>query len=281
MQRSLAGESSGSELVTFLRSILRQRQNLRAFLGHQNCVLKLSGKAAVLGADGPAIGLVDLGFPDTLVDHWLNRQTGAWADDGFAGLQIGEVRDTRFLMKIAADSVPLEFANHLKALIPSKTVDGSANIDDSAKRLDGTDADPHRIERNLHESLGIWRDLADQKRFGRIAVPPIDDRGEIDVDDVSLAQDVVIRDSVANNLVDAGANRVWVAVVTQTGRRMAVLNRVVVSELVDLSCRDAGPDMRSQVVHDFGIKSASSPEGFAVCVRGVDRNFGQRSGLRP
>lgn len=112
-------------------------------------------------------------------------------------------------------------------------------------------------------------------------MPAINDRGEIDVDDVSLAQDVVIRDPVANDFVDAGTNRVWVAVVTQTGRRVAVLDRVVVSELVDLSGRDATPDMRSQVVHDFGVESAGSPEGLAVCVRRVNRDFGRRPGLWP
>ena len=135
--------------------MLRERQNFGAFLGHQDCVLELSGKAAVLSAHSPAIGFVDFSFPSAFVEHRFDRQTSAGPDDRLAGLQIGEVRNTWLLMEIPADAVALEFTNNLEALISGKTVDGSANVDDSAERLDGMDADPHGIERGLHETLGV------------------------------------------------------------------------------------------------------------------------------
>lgn len=154
-RRSLAVESSGSKLVAFLGAILRERQNFGAFLGHQNRVLELGREAAVLSADGPAIGFVDFGFPIPLVEHRLDRQAGTGTNDGLAGLQIGEVRDAWLLMETAADSVALEFADDLEALVSGKTIDGSADVDDSAEGLDGMNADPHGIECGLYETLGV------------------------------------------------------------------------------------------------------------------------------
>ena len=91
--------------MPFLGAVLRECENLRASFGHQDCVLELSGEAAVLGADGPAVGLIDFSFPIAFVEHWFDRQASAGTDDGFAGLQIGKVRDAGLLMETAADSV--------------------------------------------------------------------------------------------------------------------------------------------------------------------------------
>lgn len=277
-QRSYVAVSLSSEFVTFLRAVLRERHDFWAFLGHQYRVLELGREAAVLSADGPAVGFVDFGFPIPLVEHRFNRQTSAGTNDRLAGLQIGEVRNTWLLMEIAADSVALEFADDLEALISGKPIDGSADVNDSAEGLDGMDADPHGIKCGLHESLGLWRYLTDQKRLGRVAVPTIDDRREIDVDDVSLAQQVVVRDAVTNDFVDAGTNCVRVAVVTQAGGRVAMFERVVVGQLVDLEGGYTGSDVRPEVVHEFRVESAGGSEGVSVRVRRVDRNFGRRPG---
>lgn len=142
-----------SEFVAFLRTVFRERENFGASFGHQDCVLELRGEAAVLSADGPAVGFVDLGFPIAFVEHRFDRQAGAGADHRFAGLQVGEVRDAGLLMEAAADSVALEFADDLEALILGEAINRSANVDDSAERFDGVDANPHRVERGLHEAF--------------------------------------------------------------------------------------------------------------------------------
>ena len=193
----------------------------------------------------------------------------------------GETRDAWLLVEIAADSVALELTHNLVALISGKKIDGSSDVDDSTEGLDGVDADPHGIERGLDEALGIWCDSADQKSFGRVTVPAINNGREIDVDDVSITQQVIVRDAVANYLVDAGANRIRVAVVAQAGGRVAMLDRAVVSQLVDLKSGDAWPDMRSEIVHQFGVESAGGSEGLAIRVRRIDRDLGHRPGLRP
>lgn len=112
-------------------------------------------------------------------------------------------------------------------------------------------------------------------------MPAIDDRGEIDVDDVSLTQQIVVWNTVTNHFVDAGANRVRVAVVAQASGCVTVLDCVVVRQLVDFAGGDAGPDMRSEVVHEFGIESAGGSERVTVRVRRVDRNLGCRTSLWP
>ena len=136
--------------MAFLGAVLRECENLRAFLRHQNRVLKLRGEAAVLSADGPAVGLVDLGFPNSFIEHRFDGQASAGTDDGLSGLQIGEVRNAWLLMEIATDSMTLEFANDLVALILREAIDGAADVDDSAEWLDGSDADPHGVEGGLY-----------------------------------------------------------------------------------------------------------------------------------
>ena len=266
--------------MAFLGAVLRERENFWASLGHQDRVLELSGEAAVLSADGPAVGFVDFGFPIAFVEHRFDGEAGAGTDDCFAGLQIGEVRDAWLLMETAADSVALEFAHDLVALILREAIDRAADVDDSAEGLDGVDADPHRVERRLHKPFHVRSDFADQECFRRVAVPAGDDARQVDVDDVTFSQDVIVGDAVADDFVDAGANRVGIAVVTQARWSVAMLNRVIVGQLVDPAGGDSRPDMRTQKVHDFGVETASGSKGIAVRVSGIDRNFRQRPGCR-
>ena len=253
-----------------------QRENLRAFFRHQNCVFELCGEAAVLSANCPTIGLVDFGFPKAFVEHRLDGQAGAGTNHGLARLQVGKVWNAWLLMETAADSVTLKFANDFVALGFGEAIDRAADVDDSAEWLDGSNANPHGIERGLHESFGMRSDFADQKCFGRITVPAVNDGCEIDVDDVPLAEHVVIRDAVAHHLVDAGANRVRVSVVAKARGGVPVLDGVFVGQLVDLASGNAGPDVRSQEVHDFGVESARGPQSIAIRMSRVDRDLGQR-----
>ena len=265
--------------MAFLGAALRECEYLRAFLGHQNRVLELSGEAAVLSAHRPAVGLVDLGFPNSFVEHWFDRQASAGADDGFTGLQIGEVGNARLLVEIATDTMTLEFANDLVALILREAIDRAADVDDSAERLDGSDADPHRVEGGLHQVFRLRRDVPDEKCFRRIAMPAGNDGREIEIDDVTVSQHIIAGDAVTDDFVDAGANRVGKAVVAQARGSVAVLNGVAVGQLVDLARGHAGSDMRSQEVHDFGVETAGGSQSIAIGVSGVDGNLGQRSGL--
>ena len=268
-----------SKLVAFLRAVFRECEDLRAFLSHQNCVLELGREAAVLSAHGPSVGLVDLGFPNPLVEHWFDRQASAGADDGFAGLQIGEVWNTRLLMETATDAVALEFANDLVALIFGKPIDGSADIDDAAEGLDGSDTDPHRVERGLHQAFRLRRDVPDEKCFRRISVPASNNGCEIEIDDVSVFQNLIAGDAVADDFVDAGTNCVRKTVVAEAGRGMTVLDRVAVGQLVDFASGHASSDMRSKEVHDFGVETTGGSEGIAIDASGIDGNLGQRTGL--
>lgn len=267
----------GSEFVAFLGTVFRERENLWTFLGHQDRVLELSGEAAVLGADGPAVGLIDFGFPIPFIEHRFDRQAGTGTNDRFARLQIGKVRDAGLLVETTADSVTLELADNLVVLLLREAIDRSSDVDDSAERLDGVDADPQSIERRLNEAFGVRSDFADQERFGRVAMPAVDDARQVDVHDVAALQNVVVRDAMADDFIDASTNGIWIAVVTEARRRVAVLNGVIVGQLVDLFGGDAGPDLWTQEVHDLGIESASGSKGIAVHMSGVNRDFGQRS----
>lgn len=95
------------------------------------------------------------------------------------------------------------------------------------------------------------------------------------------AQQVVVRDAVTDDLIHAGANRIRVTIVAQAGGGVAMLERVVVSQLIDLACGDAGSNAGAKVVHEFGVESAGGTKGVAFHVRRIDRDFGRRPGLWP
>ena len=72
---------------------LRRGQNLRTFFGHQNCVLELSTKLAVLCPDCPAIATIKYRFASAEVDHWLDGEAHARVNSVDVGLSIWIVWD--------------------------------------------------------------------------------------------------------------------------------------------------------------------------------------------
>ncbi len=95
-----------------------------------------------------------------------------------------------------------------------------------------------------------------------IAVPAIDNRSEVDIDDVALLQHGAIGDSVTNHFVNARADALGKALITETSGDMPVVERVFVDQPVDFIGGDAGNDLRTNEVHELGIE----PPGGAQAV---------------
>lgn len=89
-------------------------------------------------------------------------------------------------------------------------------------------------------------------------MPAVDNQRHVNVDDVAIAQRLVIGDAVADHVVDRGADRLGVRVVAawvvvQRGRNGTLhLGDVVVGQLVQLVGGDPGHHVRGEEIQNFG-----------------------------
>ena len=75
--------------------------------------------------------------------------------------------------------------------------------------------------------------------------------GDVDVDDVAVAQLVAVGDAVADDLVDRRTHRLAEPSIVEWRRIRAAANRLVVDDLVDLVGGDARLDERAGVDQHF------------------------------
>jgi hypothetical protein len=139
-----------------------------------------------------------------------------------------------------------------------------ANDTDRATRFKRGDGTVHSIESALTDSSPFLADVADKKRFGLIAMPSIDDTRDIDIDDVTILQDVVSGDPVADDVVDARTATLGVTQVAKGGRSMPVLKGIVMCQAIDFAGRDTWLDERAEVIHQLGIKAPGGPHSVAL-----------------
>jgi hypothetical protein len=87
-------------------------------------------------------------------------------------------------------------------------------------------------------------------------VPAVENRRDVDVDDVAVLQHPVARDSVAHDVVDRGAAALVVAAIAERGGDGAARPHFGEHDVVNLLRRHAGHDVRHQRVEDFGGAAA-------------------------
>lgn len=187
--------------------MLCRGEHFRSGVGHENRVLELCGELVVGSPHGPVVELVDHCLPSALANHGLDREAHPGANDlrsGFGAFE-PEVRNARLLVKIATDAVTLKVSYDFVALLLGVVVNRSADVADITKGLDGVDSDPQTIKGYLHQPPSFIADVANGERFGLVAMPTINQRRDVDVDDVAVTQFTLIGDTVTDNLIDTDA----------------------------------------------------------------------------
>ena len=105
--------------------------------------------------------------------------------------------------------------------------------------------------------LRLDRHVADQIHAAGVAVPAVEDRGHVDVDDVAVLQRLVARDAVADDMVDRDAAALGVAAIAERRRdRRRASSIMSVDDVVELAGGDAGHDVRHERVEDLGGEAA-------------------------
>ena len=178
----------------------RQREYLIAGGGHQNGVLPLRGQRPVFGHDGPpVVHLLDITL--TRVDHGLDREGHAF-NQGLAGTRRSVVQDLRVLVEPTTDTMATKFTYDAEPVALGEGLNGMADITQSNARLDHDDAFPHGVIGDAAQALGRNRALTNDEHATGITMPTILDHRDIDIDDVTFFQRLIIRNAVADRVIN-------------------------------------------------------------------------------
>ena len=163
-------------------------------------MFKLGRERAIACYRRPAI-VEDFDVRASNVDHWLNREkhTGFqfWPGAGASGMDhFGRI------MEQTADAVPAEIAHHAVAVLLGKTLDRVRDIAEPVARARGINSAHHRFIGHFNQPLGLDRHFTDEISTVGIAVPAINNRGDINIHDITFTQCFVGRNAVAHDMID-------------------------------------------------------------------------------
>jgi hypothetical protein len=157
------------------------------------------------------------------------------------------------------------------------------NARNQTLRSDCLNRDVQAFESALSHAFGLRVNVSDQKRLGLIAVPTLDNGRQINIGNITGFQLVITRNSVTNHIIDtdttAFGKRVFVSRISKTGRRMAMIEGVLVNQRIEPGGRDAGLNVGSNEVHQLRVESARLAHHIALSFRksvfGASSNLGE------
>ena len=118
-----------------------------------------------------------------------------------------DVQHDQAVVKCGTDTVSGEVTNHVVPEPICIGFDDAADDRQRTARFDGVDRSHRRLPGPLNQQLVLLGDIAGQKRGVGVTVHAVDVGGDVDVDDVAVLEGPVVRDPVANHLVNRRADR--------------------------------------------------------------------------
>ena len=129
-----------------------------------------------------------------------------------------------------------EILHHGAALGFGKLLNGMANITRRIAGLDGSNAKHKRVICNLGQPFSAAVNLAHRIHAGRIAVPAINNDGDVNIDNIAIFKGLGIGNTVANHMIDRGADRVLIAAIAKTGGQGAIIHDKFKSGFIQRRC---------------------------------------------
>jgi hypothetical protein len=200
----------------------------------------LGGERPVARYRRPAVGKhLHMRFAE--IDHWLDGEDHAFADFR-PFVRAAVMQDVRRVVEQASDAMAAEIAHHRATLRFRIGLDRRADCAGAHAGLHRRDAAQQAFIGHFHQPLGGALDLADRIHAARIAMPSVQHIGHVDIDDIAFAQRLRIRNAVADDVVDRGADGFGIAAIIQRCRQRAVVGAEFEDETIDGVGRDARLD---------------------------------------
>jgi hypothetical protein len=209
------------------------------------------GRERLIASDhGPAIG-EGLDRGPTGVEHGFDGKDHPRLEP-HAFSRIAVVQYLRIGVIDLADAVPAVLAHHTEFIALGHALDGMPNVTQGSAGTHRTNTGAHGLIGGGHQSLRLGAGIADRVHAAGVAEPAILDHGNVDVENVAVGQDSIIRDPVADHLVDRRADGFGKPVVTDvSGDRALYVDDPVVTEPIELVGRDARAHVFTDHRQDF------------------------------
>ena len=150
-----------------------------------------------------------------------------------------------------------EFLHHAIAVRLCMRFDHRTDIAETRTRLaGGLDAEHEAFVGHVDQLAGLERRLTGEIHAARIAVPAVDQRGHVDIDDIAVLQGFLARDAVADDMIDRGAAAVSIAAIAHRCRNGARIEHHAANLVVDLARGHTGRNKIGQLVEDFSGKAS-------------------------
>ena len=160
------------------------------------------------------------------------------------------------VMKKLPDTVTAKIAHNAVALTFGMALYGVADIAHCIARFRLFDAQHQAFIRYIDEPARLERHIADQKHPAGIAVPAINDHGNVDVDDVAVLECLVGWNAVADDVVDRNAAGMRITAIADRCRHSAGSKDEIAHPIIEVERHGTGHDMRHQHVER---RSGESP----------------------
>ena len=246
------------ELMPFSWAVVTLGQDFGTVFGHHHGVFELCRRVSVFGADRPTIGFVTACITRSGIDHRFNGKAHAGEQSIDAALAVGKVGDRWIQVELFSQPVTDVFTHDGEATPMGFGHDGFADPRDGASGRERFDRHVHAIEGTLGDGFLFLRDFTDQEGFTLVAVPAVDDGGDINVDDVAVLQFLFVGDAVADDFIDAGAAALGVILIAQGCRFVAVVGGPLGNHVIDALCRDSRADVGPDVIHQTGVDASGA-----------------------
>src|SRR5690606_38631699 len=144
------------------------------------------------------------------IDHWLDGEDHPRLEHR-AGAGWAKVQNVRLVVEKPTEAVADKVAHHAHAFAFGNRLDRCANVAGRISGLGGLDASGEAFIGHFNETLGLPRNFTHRIHAAGITMPAVNDERQVDIEDIALAQWPAVRNSVADDVVERGADRMAVA----------------------------------------------------------------------
>ena len=140
------------------------------------------------------------------------------------------------------------FADNTEVVGPSDFNDGLADFSDAAAGCEDINSGIQTIKCTLRDLPSFVADIANQKGFRLVTKPTVDNGSDIDVDDVTVFESVLVWNAMTNDFVNARAATFRKSSVVQRCGNVTVAGRVGMNKLIDFSRGNASLNLWTDMI---------------------------------
>ena len=167
--------------------------------------------------------------------------------------------DVGRLVENRADAVAAEVAHHRVAVSLGKGLDRMPDVARGGARAYRFDAEHHRVIGDLAQARCLAANVADEIHAARVAMPSVDDHGDVNVEDVAVLDRLVAGNPVTHDMIHRRANRLREPAVVQRSGDRPVRRDELEAQAVEVVGGDPRLHERCDVVERLGDQAAGLP----------------------